>query len=81
MTSYAAWDGVRQKLLRSGHSKNPPEMEDAIAVAQLEERWSTNPKVVGSNLTPVEVFGLYYSDFDYLLLPGVILTSGFNRIT
>ena len=24
----------------------------------LEERWSTNPKLVGSNLTPVEVFGL-----------------------
>ena len=27
-------------------------------IAQLVERWSTNPKVMGSNPTPVEVFGL-----------------------
>ena len=37
--------------------KNPPEMAE-IWMAQLVERRSTNPKVVGSNPTPVEDFGL-----------------------
>ena len=31
-------------------------------MAQLVERWSTNPKVVGSNPIPVEVFGLRLID-------------------
>ena len=38
---------------------NPPEMVEILGwMAQLVERWSTNPKVVGSNPTPVEVFRL-----------------------
>ena len=39
---------------------NPPEnaRNSMDWMAQLVERWSTNPKVVGSNPTPVEVSGL-----------------------
>ena len=42
-------------------------------MSQLVERWSTNPKVVGSNPTPVEVLGLRL-----LASVWVILTSEFN---
>ena len=38
-------------------------------MAQLVEHWSTNPKVVGSNPTPVEV---------YSTLPGIILELEFD---
>ena len=38
-------------------------------MAQLVERWTSYPKVVGSNPTPVEVFG-----FRLLTSPGVIHT-------
>ena len=34
-------------------------------MAQLVERWSTNPKVVGSNPTPVEAFGLRLLTFTW----------------
>ena len=34
-------------------------------MAQLVERWSTNPNVVGSNPTPVEVFGLRLLTFTW----------------
>ena len=40
---------------------NPPDRNGRNSMdwmAQLVERWSTNPKVVGSNPSPVEVFGL-----------------------
>ena len=38
---------------------NPPEnaRNSMDWMAQLVERWTSNPKVVGSNPTPVEVFG------------------------
>ena len=36
---------------------NPPENASMDWMAQLVERWTSNPKVVGSNPTPVEVFG------------------------
>ena len=41
-------------------------------MAQLAERRSTNPKVFGSNPTPLQS---KFSDFDYSPSPGVILNS------
>ena len=51
---------------------NPPEMAEIQLLDGLVERRSTNPKVVGSNPTPVEIFGLDSP------LPGVILTSDYT---
>ena len=46
---------------------NPPENARISMdwMAQLVERWSTNPKVVGSDPTPVEVFELRVFTFTW----------------
>ena len=46
-----------KNLLKAEEDTNPAEIAKMLN-DQLVERRSTNPKVVGSNPTPVKVFGL-----------------------